>query len=72
MGEMIMKAKEKLTFRECVYGNLMCFDGNLILIFFTISLQFTCQKVRPFDTISASPPTPPATKPPGLRPQTDT
>jgi hypothetical protein len=35
---MIMKAKEKLTFRECVYGNLMCFDGNLILIFFTISL----------------------------------
>jgi hypothetical protein len=38
LGEMIMKAKEKLTFRECVYGNLMCFDGNLILIFFTISL----------------------------------
>jgi hypothetical protein len=40
LGEMIMKAKEKLTFRECVYGNLMCFDGNLILIFFTISLLF--------------------------------
>jgi hypothetical protein len=43
LGEMIMKAKEKLTFRECVYGNLMCFDGNLILIFFTISLHHPCE-----------------------------